>query len=353
MLNSEEYSRTLGRRYGGIEGSFLGYTDVGYINAPKNTMHTFNQAYSESAILGNNYTFSILATYVGAKPTGVELYAFGSEYYTPLTGVESMQEGKWTRLTLTRSPIHDHFTGNHHMHVFTFDGSPSKVYFAYAKVEKGNKATDWTPAPEDVDAAIDVVSSELTEFKETTASKDSAQTVINNQALSRIGNAEGKITTLQNTSVTKDKAQSTHTIKTQAIAGGKRALAGIAVGAMANETTAESQVIVMADKFGVVKDAGDSTVKPMLTVVNNQVAVNGDLIADGTILGQHIKANQTISAPIINGGSLNINNRFKVDQFGNTTIQSSAGNTGLKITDEKIEVYDAAGRLRVRLGKLS
>lgn len=221
------------------------------------------------------------------------------------------------------------------------------------KIEKGNKATDWTPAPEDVDAAIDVVSSELTEFKETTASKDQAQTVVNNQALSRINNAEGKITTLQSTSVTKDKAQSTHTIKTQAIAGGKRAIAGIAVGAMANETTSESQVIVMADKFGVVRDASDGVVKPMLTVVNNQVAVNGDLIADGTILGQHIKANQTLSAPIINGGSLNINNRFKVDQFGNTTIQSSAGNTGLKITDEKIDVYDAAGRLRVRLGKLS
>lgn len=226
-------------------------------------------------------------------------------------------------------------------------------YKIQPKLEKGNIATDWTPAPEDVDAAIDVVSSELTEFKQTTASKDQAQTVVNNQALSRINSAESSITSLQSTSVTKDKAQSTHTIKTQAIAGGKRAIAGIAIGAMANEITSESQVIVMADKFGVVRDASDGVVKPMLTVVNNQVAVNGDLIADGTILGQHIKANQTLSAPIINGGSLNINNRFKVDQFGNTTIQSSAGNTGLKITDEKIEVYDAAGRLRVRLGKLS
>ena len=221
------------------------------------------------------------------------------------------------------------------------------------KIEKGNKATDWTPAPEDVDAAIDVVSSELTSFKQTTASKDSAQTIVNNQALSRINDAEGKITTLQSTSVTKDKAQSTHTIKTQAIAGGKRAIAGIAIGAMANETTAESQVIVMADNFGVVTSAADGVVKPMFSLVNNQAAFNGDLIADGTILGKHIKANQTITAPIINGGELNINNRFKVDKFGNTTIQSSAGNTGLKITDEKIEVYDAAGRLRVRLGKLS
>lgn len=191
-----------------------------------------------------------------------------------------------------------------------------------AKLEKGNKATDWTPAPEDVDAAINTVSSELTEFKQTTASKDQAQTIVNNQALSRINNAEGKITTLQKTSVTKDKAQSAHTIKTQAIAGGKRAIAGIAIGAMADEETAESEVIVMADKFGVVKDADDGTVKPMFSLVNNQAAFNGDLIADGTILGKHIKANQTLSAPIINGGSLNINNRFKVDKYGNMTAKS-------------------------------
>ncbi|MGP5406108.1 TipJ family phage tail tip protein [Psychrobacter celer] len=158
------------------------------------------------------------------------------------------------------------------------------------KIEKGNKATEWSPAPEDTSSAIGKVSADLVQ--------------------------------LSHTSVTKNQAQSTHTIKTQAIAGGKRALAGIAVGAMANEATAESQVIVMADKFGVVKDAADGVVKPMLTVVNNQVAVNGDLIADGTILGKHIKANQTLTAPVINGGSLNINNRFMVDKYGNMTAKS-------------------------------
>lgn len=166
-------------------------------------------------------------------------------------------------------------------------GKPYDAWFSFSglMLQKGNKATEWSPAPEDTSSAIGKVSADLVQ--------------------------------LSHTSVTKNQAQSTHTIKTQAIAGGKRALAGIAVGAMANETTAESQVIVMADKFGVVKNAADGVVKPMLTVVNNQVAVNGDLIADGTILGKHIKANQTITAPKINGGELNINNKFKVDRFGN------------------------------------
>ena len=189
---------------------------------------------------------------------------------------------EWT----TTRPGGQHPADNSTVRVYQMPSSADSVSSVHSiKVERGNKATDWTPAPEDVDAAIDTVSADLVQ--------------------------------LSHTSVTKNQAQSTHTIKTQAIAGGKRAIAGIAVGAMANETTAESQVIVMADKFGVVKNAADGVVKPMLTVVNNQVAVNGDLIADGTILGKHIKANQTITAPKINGGELNINNKFKVDRFGN------------------------------------
>ncbi|UNK06568.2 phage tail protein [Psychrobacter raelei] len=210
-------------------------------------------------------------------------------------------------------------TGNLWLSVY---GPNITTYVEEAQIFRGTKLLDWTPAPEDVAEEINNTKASLDEFKQTQASKDQAQTVATNQAVARIGTAEGKITTLQNTSVTKDKAQSTHTIKTQAIAGGKRAIAGIAVGAMASEQTAESQVIVMADKFGVVRDAGDGVVKPMFSLVNNQAVFNGDLIADGTILGKHIKANQTISAPIINGGELNINNRFIVDRYGNLTALS-------------------------------
>ena len=165
MLTSDEYSRTLGRRYGGIAESILGYKDVGYVNAPKSTMYGFNQKYSESAIIGNNYTFSILATYEGAKPKNIQLYAFGSAAYTSLEGVQGMQEGKWTKLTLTRSPIASDYTGTHHMHIFTEGDAPSKVYFACAQVEKGNKASDWTPAAEDVTKSVTDLGESLKDFK--------------------------------------------------------------------------------------------------------------------------------------------------------------------------------------------
>ncbi|MCO4167067.1 hypothetical protein L0F67_08205 [Actinobacillus suis] len=80
--------------------------------------------------------------------------------------------------------------------------------------------------------------------------------------------------------------------------------------------------------------------------------VHGGSIIANTIRGEHIMANQRISAPVIDGGSLNINNRFVVDSNGNVEIRSASGNVGLVIRNERIDVYDDRGNLEVRLGKL-
>ncbi|MBS9777640.1 MAG: phage tail protein [Gammaproteobacteria bacterium] len=96
------------------------------------------------------------------------------------------------------------------------------------------------------------------------------------------------------------KASSAYTIKTQAIAGGKKAIAGISMGAMADEQTAESSVIVLADKFQVATQDGNS-VKPVFTTVNNGVAINGDLIAKGTISADHLRAGGTIRGARLEG----------------------------------------------------
>ena len=54
----------------------------------------------------------------------------------------------------------------------------------------------------------------------------------------------------------------------------------------------------------------------------------------------------------ITGGSININNKFIVDSNGNVKIQSSTGNTGLRITNERIDVYNDRGVLMTRMGRL-
>lgn len=120
---------------------------------------------------------------------------------------------------------------------------------------------------------------------------------------SRVGSAEGTITSTSRTVATLDgKVQALHTIQAVAISGGKKAIAGISMGASGSE----SSVIVMADKFNVVKNAQDGTVKPMFGVVNNKVAVNGDLIADGAISARMMAAN-SVQAGAIQAGAIRTN----------------------------------------------
>ena len=79
------------------------------------------------------------------------------------------------------------------------------------------------------------------------------------------------------------KLSATHTIKTQVIGGGRTAIAGIALGASSDGKTAESSVIVMADKFGIVANANDSNVKQVFSVANGQVGIRGDLVVAGSV----------------------------------------------------------------------
>ena len=141
------------------------------------------------------------------------------------------------------------------------------------KLELGNIATDWTPAPEDVESSID------------------AGKALISQVSNAVAGIDGRLS-------------ATHTLKTQAISGGRTAIAGIALGATADNKTTESTVIVMADKFGVVANANDGNVKSVFSVANGQVGIRGDLIADGSIIGEKIRANTNLSAPNINGGNI-------------------------------------------------
>ncbi|MEG9531543.1 phage tail protein, partial [Mannheimia indoligenes] len=248
------------------------------------------------------------------------------------------------------------------------------VWLKNIKLEKGNIAADWTPAPEDVESSVSAVSADLTTYKQAQASADLAQSQQLTGLTARMSDAESNITAIQSTkasktevaslaqsslqaiwkadvknsvsavsakidtiqqtlansdsalssridnvtaSVNSNKAQisqvsnaiagvngklsATHTIKTETIAGGRKAIAGIALGATADNRNAESSVIVMADKFEVVKNAQDGTPVRLFGVVENKVAINGDLIATGSISGDHINANSVRTAVLTAG----------------------------------------------------
>lgn len=177
--------------------------------------------------------------------------------------------------------------------------------FHSVKLEKGNVATDWTPAPEDVDSAVSAVSAKIDTIQQTLANSDSALSSRIDNITASVNSNKAQISQVSNAvSGVNGKLSATHTIKAQTIAGGRTAIAGIAMGASSDGVTTESSVIVMADKFGIVANANDGNVKPVFSVANGQVGIRGDLIADGSIIGGKIRANTDLSSPNINGGNI-------------------------------------------------
>lgn len=78
----------------------------------------------------------------------------------------------------------------------------------------------------------------------------------------------------------------------------------------------------------------------------------GSLVADKIAAGT-ITAAVGLTAATITGGSLNINNKFKVDANGNTEIVSATTGARLEIKNNVIKVFDASGVKRVQIGDLT
>lgn len=261
------------------------------------------------------------------------------------------------------------------------------------KLERGTVATDWTPAPED--------NSGLQEIRGTV---QVVQRVLA-QATGDIKSLGERFTTVEskangNTSAVQTHAQSINGLEAQYTVkvdvNGK--VAGYGLATTPKNGTPESKFIVNADRFGV-GSTGKADVFPFVVdTQKNRVGVNGELVVNGKAIvdrlnagdihGDKITANtlnanrlkagsitaremaagsitadklnvnnlSAISANMgnINGGSLNLGNgRFVVNNNGHLSMSATSGNVGMKITNERIDVYDAKGVLRVRLGKLT
>nr|DAN48523.1 MAG TPA: tail protein [Bacteriophage sp.] len=131
-----------------------------------------------------------------------------------------------------------------------------------------------------VTAKAESALSGITAVRQAQAESDKANAQQINALTAKVGNAESTVS--QVSSVVAElngKVSSMHTIKTQAIAGGRTAVAGIALGA----NQEESSVIVMADKFGIVANANDGNVKPVFSVADGQVGIRGDLVVAGSV----------------------------------------------------------------------
>lgn len=255
------------------------------------------------------------------------------------------------------------------------------------KLERGTVATDWTPAPEDTEATVQVVQTALTKATGDIKSLGERITTVQSKA-------NGNEAAVQTHARSINGLEAQYTVKVDV--NGK--VAGYGLATTPKNGTPESKFIVNADRFGV-GSTGKADIFPFtVDTRQNRVGVNGELVVNGKAIierlnagdihGDKITANtlnanrlkagsvtaremaagsitadklnvnnlSAISANMgnINGGSLNLGNgRFVVNNNGHLSMSATSGNVGMKITNERIDVYDANGVLRVRLGKLT
>src|SRR5699024_8090031 len=86
---------------------------------------------------------------------------------------------------------------NRQIYPHFYPSNTTNKYLRRPKLEKGNKATDWTPAPEDTDAKIDHIETEWTqtfdEFSQTVSSIDGRVTA-QTQEIDRITSTIQEVT---------------------------------------------------------------------------------------------------------------------------------------------------------------
>lgn len=235
------------------------------------TSNNYGQRYviTEAPAVGDDVVVTLYGE-MGADRTRIGVY--NSRGYGEVLRLEKIADGvyqgkgKW--ILPTGGTNSGDYADNTHLNLYFYPKSANSEYIINKiKFERGTVATDWTPAPEDAESSVASARAEV-------------------QSVSRtVADVNGKLS-------------ATHTIKTQAISGGKTAIAGISLGA----NKEESSVIVMADKFQVVPNA-NGTPKPLFKVQNGKAVVAGDLIADGEVTAAKLAAN-SVTAGALQAGAI-------------------------------------------------
>ncbi|MEF2293150.1 phage tail spike protein [Virgibacillus dokdonensis] len=247
---------------------------------------------------------------------------------------------------------------NYNMHFWISDfKKDNEIQFHSLKIEKGNKATDWTPAPEDTDKKIESVEHYASEIEQTAKGveknfsaiktdyekfKSTANSTFKQQA----DLIEGKVT---ETTYNKDKENMTMRV-----------------------STAESTIKQHADRIeskvsknGVVSSINQS---PEQIKINAQrVSIDGDLVVkngkvyikDGVITNDLIASNAKIDfAKIANVRVTNaMISSLSADKISSGIIDANKvlirvknGTQAIQIDDKGFESVDSRGRVRIHIG---
>ena len=145
-----------------------------FIQLKPNTIYTYSVLAKASSNINGNHT-EPLHMWVNAAQDSTHL----ENVITHNTSIGT----KWTKAWITfRTPDDGDV---YYMKPFIYNIGDAIVWFANAKVEEGNKATDWSPAPEDINASIAAIDDKFVNYS-TTSQMNSAITQKANEITSSV-----------------------------------------------------------------------------------------------------------------------------------------------------------------------
>lgn len=282
----------------------------------------------------------------------VSFYAKASVANTTITPSRSIADSAsavtltttWKRYTGT---IRSTATSDSGSLSFSVNNINATYYIAAVKLEKGNKATDWSPAPEDVDSSISTVdnkvttvSNQYTTLNQTvnsisatvnshtsqiaTKADNSTITTINNKVTSLTSDLSGFKTTVSNTYATKNSlsnyatttamnsaiSQSANSI-TQSVSATyatKSSLSSYATTASLSAYIAKTDTGTLKSCIEAIADTINITARGGLNLSGNRFTLNStntSITADGTITCKNFVGNGgTIGGWNINSTSI-------------------------------------------------
>lgn len=138
-----------------------------------------------------------------------------------------------------------------------------------------------------------------------------------------------------------------YSIKVAVDSNGRQYAAGMGIGVENTPSGMQSQILVLADRFAVMTQAGGTVTLPFV-IQNGQTFINDAFIQDGTIsnakIGNFIQSNNYVA------GSTG----WKLDKGGVfENYGSTAGEGAMKQTNQTISVKDGSNVLRVQIGKIT
>lgn len=324
---------------------------------------------SDNSVIGNVLVFKptggylrVLANtwnvWVANEIYTVSFYAKASVANTTITPSRSMADSAsavtltttWKRYTGT---IRSTATSDSGTLSFSVNNINATYYIAAVKLEKGNKATDWSPAPEDVDSSISAVdnkvttvSNQYTTLNQTvnsvsatvnshtsqiaTKADNSTITTINNKVTALTSDLSGFKTTVSNTYATKNSlsnyatttamnsaiSQSANSI-TQSVSATyatKSSLSSYATTASLSAYIAKTDTGTLKSCIEAIADTINITARGGLNLSGNRFTLNStntSITADGTITCKNFVGNGgTIGGWNINSTSIYSDYRY-------------------------------------------